>query len=158
MNADKITLWIDYLGKTHTQLLADSAISDEQLIELFPGIDELYLEPETGVAMTFRRDGMRYKALTITLQKTTPSTREYAGNLPSPYSLRMSQSDVHRLLGEPSEYSGPVRMPEPVGQTGGWEYYHLDPEIYPNHRIQFQYLESMEVKAIVFSLIDKSHN
>lgn len=37
-------------------------------------------------------------------------------------------------------------MPEPMGQTGGWESYPLDPAIYPGKKVVFQYAASMELK------------
>jgi hypothetical protein len=155
MSASIINTWITFLGGTSDDLLSNYLIPNDDFIELFSGIDELYLTPEIGISMSFRADTRRFQGLCITLRKSTPSTVEYTGELPRPYSLRMNQSDVHALLGKPLEYSGPVRMPQPMGQTGGWEYYQLDPDVYPNVKIQFQYLESMEVHAIVFTLINK---
>jgi len=155
MSALKIEEWIKSLGQTHEELLLKSLIPDGELIELFPGIDELFLEPEAGVEIRFWEETDRFESLSITLIKTTPSTIEYKGELPHPYSPSMTQSDVHALLGEPLESSGPIKMPEPMGQTGGWESYHLDPAIYPNTKIMFSYLESMRVSSLVFTLIDK---
>lgn len=158
MSAEKIKLWINSLGMTHEDMLSKFIIPDSDLIELFPDIDELYIEPEIGVEMSFWAETERYEALCITLIKTTPSTIIYTGALPAPYTLRMNQTSVRALFGEPLEYSGAVKMPEPMGQTGGWEYYNLDPEIYPGVKVQFQYLESMDVNCIVFVLIDKGHD
>ena len=157
MSAEHIKTWIDSLGMTHNEMFSKFIIPDSEFLQLFPGDDELYIEPEVGVEMNFAAETGRFQSLHFTLLKTTPSTVEYSGVLPAPFSLRMNQSLVHALFGEPVEHSGPVNMPDPRGQTGGWEYYNLDPRVYPNTRAQFQYLESLDVNAIVFTLIEKGH-
>jgi hypothetical protein len=45
-----------------------------------------------------------------------------------------------------------------MGQTGGWESYQLDPTSYPNVKAVFQYTAAMQVKTLVFTLIDKGHD
>jgi len=157
MNASKVKMLIDSLGLTHTELIEKSIVPDDDLLELFPGIDELYLEPEVGVELSFWEETECFESLHFTLQKTTPSTVEYKGELPAPYSLKMNHSMVRELFGEPLEYSGPVIMPEPMGRTGGWEYYALDPVLHPDKKVLFKYLESMEVSSIVFTLVDVGH-
>lgn len=158
MSAQLINAWISVLGVDHDDHLTRDLISDHDFIEIFPGDNALYLEPLVGISMSFWAETERFESLRITLLKSTPSTVEYTGSLPEPYSLRMNQAKAHAILGKPLEYSGPIRMPEPMGQTGGWESYALDPSIYPNVRLQLQYLESMEVSAIVFTLIDNGRN
>ncbi|MOA39811.1 hypothetical protein D3C78_1616190 [compost metagenome] len=128
------------------------------MIELYPGRDLLYLEPETGISLSFLGKTKRFEALFVTLLKSTPSTTEYKGELPEPYSAGMNQSDVHTILGMPFEAKGPIKMPQPMGQTGGWEAYRLDPEKHPNVKVVFQYTATMQVKTLVFTLIDKDHD
>lgn len=155
MSASKTEEWIKSLGQTHEELLSKLLIPDTELIELFPGIDELYLEPEIGVSMSFREETERFESLHFALRKTIPSIIEYKGNLPVPYRKNMTQSDVRALFGEPFKASGPIKLPEPIGLTGGWESYHLDPAIYPNKKVVFRYSASMNVNTLVFTLIDK---
>jgi len=158
MNASKVSEWIKCLGQDYETLLSNDIIPPDELIELFPGIDELYLEPDIGVSMSFREETLRFESLFITLIKTTPSTVEYKGEVPVPYRLEMTQSYVRALFGEPLESSGPIRMPEPMGQTGGWDSYRLDPVVYPNKTVMFQYTASMQVDTLVFTLIDTGHS
>lgn len=84
-----------------------------------------------------------------------PSTTDYRGELPDLYFSQMTQSDIHSIFGVPKESKGPIKMPEPMGQTGGWESYLLDQEIYPGVKVVFQYTADMQVKTLVFTLIDK---
>ena len=158
MTALSIEAWIKCLGQTYDAILEKHLIPEEDFIELFPNIDELYLEPQEGISMTFWAETERFEALHITLIKTTPSTVEYRGDPPPPYTLRMRRSDIHERLGKPLEYSGPIRMPEPMGLTGGWEDYQLDSKAFPNIRLTVHYLESMDVSAISFALVDKGHD
>jgi len=154
MNAAQIEKWISFLGQTYEDLLLHELVPDEDFIELFPGDDEVYLEPIVGVSMSFSAETERLRALFITLRETAALTVVYEGDLPKPYSLVMNQADVHAVMGKPWASSGPIRLPVPIGQTGGWESYLLDPQIYPNTIVNFQYLESMDVKVIVFRLAD----
>lgn len=156
MSAVKINQWINSLGQDYTAFLAAGLIPNQPLIELFPGADDLYLEPEPGLYMRFLATTKYYKSLSITLRNTTPLDIIYEGELPKPYTKYMSQDNVRALFGEPLESSGPIRMPEPLGQTGGWEAYHLDTDTYPNIKVLFQYNESMQVDTLVFRLINEN--
>lgn len=158
MSAETIKKWIKNLGNNYDDLIAQEIISNQPLMELYPDCDRLDLEPEVGISLTFWAKTKRLETLFVTLVKTTPSTVEYEGELPQPYSLEMMQSDVHAIFGEPFEFKGPIKMPQPMGQTGGWESYRLDPEMYPGKKVVFQYTATMQVKTLVFTLIDKGRD
>ncbi|MHC8401268.1 DUF6392 family protein [Pseudomonas sp. MDT1-17] len=157
MNTMNVEKWMDNLGETHDNLVALGIVPTEPLKELYPGRDHLHINPELGIALSFQAETKQFESLFVTLIKTTPSTSKYEGQLPLPYMSKMNQSDVHAVFGDPMESRGPIKMPEPMGQTGGWESYPLDPLIYPGKKVVFQYTASMEVKTLVFTLIDKGH-
>ncbi len=157
MNAIKLETLIRRLGRTHEELLAESVIPDDELIELFPDIDELYLEPEPGISMNFWADTGRFELFSITLIAPLPECIEYKGELPEPYSATMNQSTIRSLFGEPLEFSGPFRLPGEARQYGGWESFLLNPAVYPNTKVNFRYLESMKIDRIGFALIDRGH-
>lgn len=149
---------INNLGKTYETLVVEGVASDQPLTELYKGRDRLGLKPEPGINLSFWRETKRFESLFVTLKKTTPSTVEYKGEFPSPYASKMTQSDVHSIFGEAMEVKRPVKMPEPMGQTGGWESYRLNSEVYPGKKVVFQYTAEMEVDTLVFTLIDKGHD
>lgn len=157
MNAIKLETLIRSLGRTHEELLAESVIPDDELIELFPDIDELYLEPEPGISMNFWTDTGRFELFSITLIASLPECTEYKGELPAPYAPTMNQSTIHSLFGEPLEFSGPFTLPGETQQYGGWESFLLDPTVHPNTKVYFGYLESMEIYSIGFALVDRGH-
>lgn len=154
MSISKIEIWINSLGRSYEDLLAQEIIPDQPLLELFSGIDRLYLEVETGISLSFWAETERFEELYITLKKTTPSTVEYKGELPKPYSLEMSQSSVHAIFGEPYKSQAPIKMPQPMGQAGGWESYRLDSVMFPGIEVVFQYTAEMQVDTLVFALVD----
>lgn len=158
MNAETIELWITNLGVEYSLLVSRQIIPNKPIKGLYPDDDRLSLRPEIGVSLGFWAETKRYEALFITLIKSTPSTRAYTGELPPPYTPQMSQTDVHRIFGEPLEFKGPIKMPEPMGQTGGWESYLLDAAIFGPTKVVFQYTADMRVKTLVFTLIDKGHD
>jgi len=155
MTAVKIEAWIACLGQTYEELLKKSLLPDEDFIELFPEDDSLYLEPLVGVAMSFWAKTERLETIFVTLKESMPGIPIYAGDLPALYSSCMNQADVRARFGTPLGSSGPIRMPEPMGWTGGWDTFDLEPENYPNIKVKFQYLASMDLKCIVFTLVDK---
>lgn len=158
MSASTIESWIKSLGQTHEHLLAESLIPDHEIYEVFPGDDEVYLEPEKGIGMRFWDQDGRFEAITITLVKTFPEEDEYKGELPTPYTLNMNKSSVRELFGAPPQSAGPAKVPTPTDFTGGWDAYPLDPSLYPNTKVLFHYLKSTQVDYIAFSLIDKGHD
>ncbi|WP_064119822.1 DUF6392 family protein [Pseudomonas fluorescens] len=151
-----INRWIVSLGEKHDVLLAKGFLGESHKLDaLYPDCDLLDIELEAGLSLTFWADTKRLETLFVTLKKTTPSTAVYQGRLPLPYKKSMDHSDVHALFGKAIESRGPIRMPEPMGQTGGWESYLLDQKIYPGVKLVFQYSADMQVDTLVFTLIDK---
>lgn len=158
MDAKTIERWIKSLGRSYDALVADGVIPNQPLQELYEGRDRLHIEPEPGLALSFWAGTKRLETLFITLVKTTPSTIEYKGELPKPFISAMTKSGVHSNFGEPMESKGPVKMPQPMGMTGGWDSYRLDPVTHPNIKLIFKYTATMQVKTLVFTLIDTGHD
>jgi hypothetical protein len=158
MSASKIEGWIKSLGQTHEYLLSESLIPDDELVEVFPGDDQVYLQPLEGISMTFWDESGRLEYFVITLVKVFPDEPEYKGALPPPYSSNMDKIKVRDLFGVPSGSSGPARVPNPIGWSGGWDSYPLDQSLYPNVKVVFHYLPTDQVDTIAFSLIDKGHD
>lgn len=119
MDAVKVMELIAGVGRTYKSLLASGIIPAQSLVELYPGCDRLDLEVEDGVELTFWYETKILDSLFFTLMEAMPTTVKYKGKLPAPYRMAMTQSDVHALFGQPMESRDPIKMPEPVGQTGG---------------------------------------
>lgn len=149
---------IGSIGSSHETLISRGLLPDWQLIEMYEGRDRLGFKPELGINMDFWRETKKLETLFITLRKTTPSTFAYQGELPAPYVREMTQADVHAIFGEPMVSKGPIKMPLPIGQTGGWESYQLDPERYFGKKVVFQYGVDMKVNTLVFTLLDTGHS
>ncbi|WP_339492142.1 DUF6392 family protein [Pseudomonas sp. EA_15y_Pfl2_R67] len=157
MKPFELEVLIERVGSQYEVLVDEGILPDQPLAEMFEGDDQLWLEPESGIDLKFWRETRRLETLFISLIQTTPSTKEYKGELPAPYVSKMTQSDVHTIFGEPMASKGPIKMPVPIGMTGGWDSYPLDPERYPGKKIVFKYTEDMRVDTLVFTLIDKGH-
>jgi hypothetical protein len=157
MKASELELLIECIGSPHEALVKQGIIPDLALTEMYEGRDRLGLDPEPGIELDFWRETGRFERLFVTLIRTTPSTTKYNGELPMPYVSEMTQSNVHAIFGEPMASKGPIKMPVPIGMTGGWESYLLGQERYPSKKIVFKYTEDMKVNTLVFTLIDKGH-
>ncbi|KHK63118.1 DUF6392 family protein [Pseudomonas frederiksbergensis] len=157
MNVFEFEVLIERIGTSHEVLVGQGVLPDQTLTEMYEGRDRLELELEPGIELEFWRETRRFETLFVTLMRTIPSMSKYEGELPIPYMLEMTQSDVHAIFGEPMASKGPIKMPVPIGMTGGWDSYPLDPELYPGKKVVFQYTQDMRVKTLVFTLIDKGH-
>ncbi|MDR9863568.1 MULTISPECIES: DUF6392 family protein [Pseudomonas] len=158
MDAATIERWILSLGRPYDAMVAEGVIPNMPLQQLYKGRDWLDIEPEDGLELSFWAETKRLEAVYITLLKTTPSTVPYQGELPKPFVPAMSQAQVRANFCEPMDSKGPIKMPQPMGMTGGWDAYRLDPASHPNIKVAFQYTASLMVDTLVFTLIDKGHD
>lgn len=159
MNAATIEDYIKALGKTFESLLSQMVLPPlAKPWKVFDEDDQFSLNIEDGLSLTFNENTRRLESVFITLLKTTPSTVEYKGELPKPFAPVMSQSEVHANFGKPMASKGPIKMPQPMGQTGGWDAYRLNPASHPNTKVVLQYTAALAVNTLVFSLIDKGHD
>lgn len=150
MKAEVIEKVIRFLGRPHIDLLAGGVIPDEPLLQIFPGSEHVYFEPEDGVEMTFSSEESVFIKLFILLKETTPSTLEYEGELPGKLQKNMDQNWVREVFGVPEETHGPVKLPQPTGWTGGWDTYDYDSSLFPGITLVFKYSAEMKVEALVF--------
>lgn len=158
MNSAIIESWIKNIGRPYDALVSEGVIPNQPLTELYPGRDWLTLDVENGVELSFWAENKCFESLYFALLESTPGVIVYEGELPKPFARVMTQSGVHATFGKPNESKGPIKMPKPIGMTGGWDAYILDPVSHPNVKVVFQYAASMAVKTLVFTMIDKSHD
>lgn len=151
MKLNELEKIVGSLGRSHADLVADQIIPDLVLREIYPGSERLYITLEQGLELDFLPEDKIFIELFITLKKTTPSTKPYNGDLPEIFFPEMDQEMVVDLFGEPVVSKGPIRMPEPIGQTGGWASYIYDDAMFPGVKLIFQYTAEMEVDTVVFS-------
>lgn len=157
MNAKIIEGWIKSLGQPYDTLIVKGLIPSQPLQELYKGRDWLDIEPASGLELSFWAQTKRFERLFITLLSTVEGTTEYKGELPQPFAPVMSQPGVRATFGEPMESQGLTKLPLNT-MVGGFDAYRLDPDTYPNMKVSFQYTTTMQVKTLVFSLIDRGHD
>lgn len=155
MDAKTIEGYIKALGSTYESLPSRGFFPSPKPWKVFDDDDQFSLTIENGLSLTFHEGTRKLESVFVTLTKTTPSTAEYKGHLPKPFVSKMTQSDVYACFGEPMASKGQVKMPQPMGMTGGWDAYQLDPAMHPAAKVVFQYTAALVVNTLVFSLIDK---
>ncbi|MCQ9425754.1 DUF6392 family protein [Pseudomonas sp. LJDD11] len=155
MNITQVQGLLSSLGKQSDAIHVEGVHTQGPLLEMFEGDDVLSITPAPGIAMSFRSVGKVFDTLVFRLLKTYPEQVVYTGALPKPFKVAMSKAEVHELLGQPLEATGPIKMPDPLGQTGGWEAFALGHEKYPGVKVVVQYNASLDVFGLVFSLMDK---
>ncbi|MDU9392709.1 DUF6392 family protein [Pseudomonas sp. zfem002] len=152
MKADELEVIVGYIGRPYADLLADKIIPDLELREIYTDSDRMYLEPEEGLKVVISADEKLFIEFFITLKAMPPALVLYRGELPEIFFQGMDQQVVIDLFGEPVASHGPVLMPVPIGQTGGWASYVYDDELFPGIEVEFQYTADMQVKTLVFAL------
>ena len=81
-----------------------------------------------------------------------PSAVEYSGELPGRLVTEMNQEWVRNEFGTPKSTHGPVKLPQPIGLTGGWDIYPFDTSLLPGVDLVFKYTGDGWVKHLVFEL------
>lgn len=152
MKLPELEALIGLLGKSHVDLIAMNVVPDAPLFQIFPESEIFFFEPEEGIGMNFSPEEKIYTRLFITLKESTPSTIEYEGELPSRLAMDMDKTSVHEAFGVPKSSHGPVKLPNPVGWTGGWDIYDFDLDNFPHVDLIFNYRADTMVQNLVFEL------
>ncbi|WP_095067343.1 DUF6392 family protein [Pseudomonas sp. Irchel 3A18] len=152
MSAAKIQTLVNCLGQTYENMLSRDIASNKPLSELYKGRERLALKVTDGIELSFFADSKVLERVLITLEASMPGVTVYNGELPSPFAKSMTQADVRTTFGDPVESRGPIKMPKPLGQTGGWDAYPLDTNSGPGTRVVFSYSPSLLVQTLAFVL------
>lgn len=157
MNAATIEGWIKNLGRSYDSLVTEKVAPNMPLQELYKGRDWLDIEPADGLELSFKAKTKRLETIHVVLMSTMEGVTEYKGELPKPFVLAMNQSEVRANFGVPMESKGPTKLPMNTS-IGGWDAYQLDKNTHPNAKVIFTYADTMQVKTISFTLIDKGED
>ncbi|RMI00632.1 DUF6392 family protein [Stutzerimonas nitrititolerans] len=147
------------LGRTYDELVSESLIQGSPVPLFTEGRNEdLIHKPAPGIELWFWAETKKLERVVITLAALVQGDELYTGELPTPFTHRMNQSGVRDLLGDPYQTKGPVKLPPPIGVTGGWDAYRLGQAFHPNAEIVVQYLQDTTAAGLAFELIDKGHD
>ncbi|WP_248804885.1 DUF6392 family protein [Pseudomonas sp. MWU13-2100] len=160
MDAAKINRLVIGLGRTYDELLAEGMIQPGSIKPLFENSqnEDFIHKPEPGIELWFWAETRRLERVVFCLIALAKNEPVYTGELPTPFTLAMDQAGIRTMLGEPYESKGPVKLPLPIGTTGGWDAYRLGVESHPNAKVAAQYLLDKSVCGLVFTLVDKGHD
>jgi hypothetical protein len=143
-----VNQWLIKLRKNYSELVEDGLDPELRRLRLFSGDDEFYLEPSTGVTYVFDAKGKVLKAVQVCMIKRVEEQPEFDGFLSMPYGC-LTQEVVRENWNNPVRSSGPVRLPSPIGQTGGWEIYSLASVGHENTEVIYQYTSDFKVSGVV---------
>lgn len=144
-------------GRHYEILVAEGAIPDVPLSELYTGRDWLTLKPGKGLELLFWAQTKRLETLNIVLLPTMEGMTSYEGELPAPFLSVMDQSSVRAAFGPPMASKGFTRLPLNTA-IGGWDAYLLDPGTAPNTKLILTYADTLQVKTLTFTLVDRGHD
>ena len=152
MNAAKIEALVNCLGQTYEVMFSRSVVSNQPLSELYKGRERLALKVTDGIELSFFADSKVLERVLITLEPSMPGVAVYNGELPKPFAKSMTQAGVRATFGNPVESRGPIKLPKPLGQTGGWDAYLLDINSGGGTRVVFSYSVPLLVQTLAFVL------
>lgn len=152
MSATNIETLVSCLGQTYGTMLSRGVVSNQPLSELYKGRERLALKVTDGIELSFFADSKVLERVLITLEASMPGVAVYNGELPKPFAKSMTQAGVRATFGNPVESRGPIKMPKPLGQTGGWDAYPLDTNRATGVRVIFSYSASLLVQTLAFIL------
>ena len=160
MEAVTINRLIKGLGRTYEALLADGLVRGAPPTPLFTEgeNEDLIQKPAPGIELWFWAETHRLERIVITLSALVDGDPVYTGELPNPFTHKMSQASVRTLLGEPYQSKGPAKLPPPIGVTGGWDAFRLGHTFHPNAEVAIQYLGDHCAAGLAFCLINKGHD
>lgn len=160
MNANKLINLVKSLGRTYRELVQEGLVRDEALRPLFKEgeNEDLIQTAEPGIELWFWAHTERLERITITLTAQFEGEHVYKGELPLPFTHKMDQPGIHAKLGTPDDSKGPVKLPLPIGMTGGWDAYRLDRSLHHNAEVAIQFLADKSVAGMAFRLIDLGHD
>lgn len=145
--------YLGALGRSYGELVENNFWMDASLIEVYPGALTLYLQPQDGLDLAFSAETKVFESIMFTLIRLVPEETTYTGTLPEPYASCRSREDVISFFGTPDESSGPLRLPDPLGEVGGWDAYSMKSYGYERLRVIFKYDVALMVTCLSFSLI-----
>ncbi|MGB9089109.1 MAG: DUF6392 family protein [Pseudomonas farsensis] len=148
----ELNAYLDHLGKTHVELLEHGLVDDSPFIEVYPGSLTLYLQPQAGLDLAFLAETKQLESVMYTLLKLVPEDVLFAGELPEPYASCKKLDDVRGRFGAPHASKGPLRLPDPLGEVGGWDGYSMTGEGREHLRVVFKYDADLTVFCISFGL------
>lgn len=152
MSTAKIEMLVSCLGQTHETMISKGIIPSQPLSELYKGRERLALRAMDGIELSFFADSRVLERVLITLDASMPDLDVYNGELPKPFANPMTQASVRANFGNPAESKGPMKMPKPLGQTGGWDAYLLDTDSGKKTKVYFSYSAPLMVQTLAFIL------
>ncbi|MGN7443319.1 MULTISPECIES: DUF6392 family protein [Pseudomonas] len=156
MEAVNIDRLVKRLGRTYDDFVAEGLLRAGSIKPLFENGQNSHFihKPEPGVELWFWAETMRLERIVFCLISLAQGEPKYSGELPVPLTLSMNQDSIRKTLGMPHESKGPVKLPLPIGASGGWDSYRLSLETHSNARIAVQYLSDKTVCGLAFTLVD----
>lgn len=152
MNAQQLESYLRNLGVSHDELVAKGIVSSGKFIEVYPGAWTVYLEPVPGLTLSFWAEDKKFESLIFSLAETSTSKIVYQEKLPEPYARCVTRENALEILGEPVESKGPFKMPQPMGEVGGWDKFSLVGRQYPGLVIIVKYDVAMKVVGLAFAV------
>lgn len=156
MNAKRIERLVGCIGKRFQDIVATGLIDTApRPSPLFDGSDndDLVQDIGAGIELWYWAETQTLRKIHITLRQTV-GQKIYNGELPKPFSHRMTRDYVRNMFGQPTASKQPGKLPGGFGMRGGSDTYSLTDEQFPNTKVTFSYLADFSVNALTFTPID----
>ncbi|MDD1016161.1 DUF6392 family protein [Pseudomonas rubra] len=142
--------WIARLGTHRDELVDQGILPDRPLDYLFYGHDTLSVVVEPGLELGFSASPEVLTCVHVTLLSTLPNELPYGDKLPGRLQDVLTQKAAGNMLGAPYRSQPAVRMPLPLGETGGWDAFIYNGTRSPSVSVMLQYTNDFNVCDMAF--------
>lgn len=150
MNQSIIDFWIERLGHPHASLVTLGHFPDIPLEVVFMGQESETATPQPGLELEFSTEPLILKCVHVNVIRTIPQDQPYQGTLPGRLQGLTTRKEVTERFGPSSMSQPPLRMPSPLGDTGGWDVFAWENTNNVPTFVMFQYNTELQVCDLAF--------
>lgn len=152
MSVFKLSTYLGRLGRSYDELVMEGLVPPNSLMEIYEGSLTAFYELEAGIELEFWAQSQTFEKLHITLLPNTSSSEVFEGEVEKPFGNCSVREQVLQVHGEPAMSKGPFKMPQPLGESGGWDIYGLKTLGYEGVNVIFKYDVGLNLVGLTFSL------
>ncbi|WP_152645381.1 hypothetical protein [Pseudomonas sp. 10-1B] len=121
MSQSTLEAWIERLGQQHSTLVANNDLSASPLAFVFIGQESETATPLPGLELEFSAGPLVLECVHVNLISRICQEQTYQGMLPDRLQGLSTRTEARDRLGPRRSSQPPLRMPLPLGDTGGWD-------------------------------------
>lgn len=150
MNRTTVDTWIERIGHSHASLVTLGHLPNIPLKFIFLGQESETATPLPGLELEFSTEPLILKCVHVNVIRTIPQDQIYQGTLPDRLQGLATRKEVTERFGPSPMSQPPLRLPSPLGDTGGWDVFTWENTNNAPTFVMFQYNTELQVCDLAF--------